>query len=43
MSQTAYDITVRYDDGGTQVIRETAAQGRRNGQRVKVANGAIVG
>ncbi len=42
MTQTAYDITVRYDDGGTQVIREATAQGRSNGQRVRVANGAIV-
>lgn len=36
-----YEVTVRYDDGTSQVFRQEAAPTWRNGDRVKVVNGAI--
>lgn len=41
-SQAGYRITVRLDDGSTQVINHTATPDFRSGERVHVANGAIV-
>ncbi len=40
-STKAYEITVRFDDGSTTVIKETAQPNWRPGDRVKVVNGAL--
>lgn len=36
-----YEITVRYDDGRSEVIRQSTAPRWRNGDRVQVVNGAL--
>ncbi len=40
-STKAYEVTVRFDDGSTTVIKETAQPNWRPGDRVKVVNGAL--
>lgn len=39
---THYEVTVRYDDGTTQVFKQDAAPTWRSGDRVKVVNGVIM-
>lgn len=41
-TSSGYEVTVRFDDGGTRVLRETGTPTWRNGQHVKVVDGAIV-
>jgi len=40
-SQTTYEITVRMDDGSTQVIKQASATHLHSGEHVRVANGVV--
>lgn len=41
-SHTVFDITVRYEDGSTQVVRETAEPIWQVGDKVRVQNGKLI-
>jgi outer membrane lipoprotein SlyB len=41
-SATKYEVLVRFEDGGTQVVTQDQAPVWRAGDKVRVANGAIV-
>jgi len=41
-SETEYEVSVRMDDGSTQVIHQASAAGLRTGARVRVGNGVAV-